>query len=120
MSEKSEEIQPISFNFAFFILLYFITAWVGLCPSVVLGYFFFITFPFSFNPLYLLSLIPLFFALYGIALLSSLVATKIGLWLVHKRVAHPELGTFRLSMEVPQTRAFVLKENIKHLLLRVT
>ncbi|NVM31020.1 MAG: hypothetical protein HWN65_19420 [Candidatus Helarchaeota archaeon] len=114
MTEENEEIQPFTFNLAFFITLYFIMTWFGLFPSVLVGYWFFITFPFSFTPLYLVSLIPLFFVLYGIALLSSLISTKIGIWFVHKRIAYPKLGSFRLLMDEPQTRAWVLKGNLKN------
>lgn len=99
---------------SFFIMLFFVMAWVGLFPSVLAAYWFFSTFPFSFNPLYLISLVPLFFGLYGIALLSSLGFTKLGIWLVHKRIAAPEFGSYRLSMEEPQFRAYIIKGNVKN------
>jgi acetyltransferase-like isoleucine patch superfamily enzyme len=88
--------------------------WLGLFPSVLFGYWFFTVFPFSFDIFYLLLLIPLFFVLYGIALLSSLVSTKIGIWLVYKLIVRPELGIYPLLMEETQSRAWVLKANIKH------
>ncbi|NVM28967.1 MAG: hypothetical protein HWN65_08985 [Candidatus Helarchaeota archaeon] len=113
MSEKTDEIEPVTLSLTYFVLLFFVMAWVSLFPSVLFGYWFFITFPFSFNPIYLLSLIPLFFALYGIALLSSLIFTKLGIWIIHKRITYPEVGTYRVSMDEPQTRAFMIKINIR-------
>ena len=114
MTEEKEEIQPFTFNLAFFIALYFIMTWFGLFPSVIAGYWYFITFPFSFDLVYLTLLIPLFFILYGLALLCALLSTKIGIWIIHKWVAYPKLGSYRYLMEDPQTRAFILKENIKN------
>ena len=114
MSEDFDEIEPFTFSLSYFIVLYFVMMWAGLFPSVLAGYWYFITFPFSFNLLYLILLIPLFFALYGIALLSSLISTKAGIWLVHKRITYPEPGIYRLSMDEPQARAYITKGNIKN------
>lgn len=114
MMEKDDEIQPFSFNLGFFIILHFIMTWFGLFPSVLFGYWYFTTFPISFEPLYLILLIPFCFLFYGIALVSSLVSTKIGIWLIHKRNGYPKLGTYRLSMDTPQTRSYFLKGNIKN------
>ncbi len=111
---QNNEIESFTFSYVSMVGLYFVMTWVGLFPSVLVGYFYFTIFPFSFDLLYLLMLIPLFLALYGIALLSSLLSTKFGIWLVHKLITYPQLGTYRLSMEEPQTRAFVLKGNLKN------
>jgi acetyltransferase-like isoleucine patch superfamily enzyme len=111
--ENYNEVEPINFNFTFFIALFFLTAWINLFPSVLFGYWFFKTFPFQFSFPYLLYLIPLFFILYGIALLWSLITTKIGIWIVHKRITYPKQGSYPLSMDNPQTRAFIIKGNIK-------
>ncbi len=89
--------------------------WLALFPSVLVGYWYFTTFPFSWEPLYLLTLVPLILLLIGISLVSVLVFTKIGIWIVHKRITYPHLGMYRLSMDEPQTRAFVWKGNIKHI-----
>jgi len=110
---NSEKKEVITFNFAFFIGLFFLTAWINLFPSILAGYWFFKTFPFEFSFLYLLCLIPLFFALYGIALGWSVVTTKIGIWVVNKRITYPLVGSYPLSMDNPQTRAFIMKGNIK-------
>ena len=112
MSDNSEEIEPFTFNLAYFIGLFFVMSWLCLFPSILTGYFFFRIFPFSFHPLYLLALIPLFFLLYGIALVSSLVFTKIGFWIIHKRIGYPELGRFKISMDSPRIRTFVIKGNL--------
>jgi len=114
MDENKDDIEPLQINIAFFIGLVLVMTWFGLFPSVVTVYWFFTIFPFSFNPVYLLLLIPLFILLYGIALVCSLVSTKVGIWIVHKRVAYPEQGTYRYAMDEPQTRAFILKGNIKN------
>jgi len=112
--EQYQEEKPFTFSYTYFIGLFFLMTWVSLFPSVVAGYFYFYYFPFSLSPLNLLLLIPLFFLLYGIALFTSLVAVKIGIWIVHKRITYPELGTYRLSMDEPQTRAFIVKGNVKN------
>ncbi|MHA1324242.1 MAG: DapH/DapD/GlmU-related protein [Candidatus Helarchaeota archaeon] len=114
-NSKDFKIEPFSFNIWFFIGLYFLMIWLSLFPSVLVGYWYFLTFPFSFDPIYLLMLVPLFFVLYGITLGSALLFTKIGIWIVHKRVAYPKIGTYRITMKDPQTRAFTIKGNIKHL-----
>ncbi|HUX98556.1 MAG TPA: hypothetical protein VMV49_03325 [Candidatus Deferrimicrobium sp.] len=109
-----EEKEPKMFNFSSFVILFFGMNWVGLFPSIMIGYWFFRTFPFSFTPLYLLLMIPLFFILYSIALLSSLISSKIGVWIVHKRITIPQAGSYPLSMDNPTTRAFILKGNIRN------
>jgi acetyltransferase-like isoleucine patch superfamily enzyme len=112
--EKPDEKKLVSFSYKYFIVLFFLTVWLTLFPSVLFGYWFFITFPFSFSPFYLLLLIPLFLILYGIALLSSLFTTKIGIWIVHKRITPPISGSYPISMENPHFRAFIIKGNIKN------
>ena len=112
--EKDSGLESFTFSYIYFVALYFLMFWVGLFPSVIVGYWFFISFPFSFDLLYLLLLIPLFFGLYGIALLSSLISTKIAIWIVHKRVAYPKPGSYRMSMDDPQTHSFVLVGNLKN------
>ncbi len=114
MAISSEDFEPFTFSYGFFIALFFIMTWGGLFPSVIMGYFYFKIFPFSFDPLYLLLLIPMFIILYGIALASSLLTTKLGIWVVHKRIAYPIPGSYNMSMDEPQTRAWVLKGNIKN------
>ena len=114
MSEKIDQIKPFTFNLGYFIGLFFLMTWLGLFPSVVIGYFYFVIFPFSFNLLSIVMLVPLFFVLYGTALLFSLLFTKVGIWLVYKRVTYPKFGNYTLSMDEPQTRAFVNKGNIKN------
>ncbi len=114
MAELGGESESFTVGLKYFVLLFFGMVWIGLFPSVILGYWYFRTFPFTFELLYLILLIPVFLGLYGVALLSSLVATKVGIWLVHKRVAYPESGRYRLSMKEPQSRAWVYKANIKH------
>lgn len=111
--DQEQEIKPFTFSYPYFIGLFFLMAWICLFPAVIVGYFYFYYFPFSLTPLNLLLLIPLFFLLYGIALFTSLIAVKIGVWIVCKRITNPEIGTYRLSMDEPQTRAFILKGNIK-------
>jgi acetyltransferase-like isoleucine patch superfamily enzyme len=113
-NNKISEIEPLEFSYTFFVLLYFVMTWLGVFPSVVFGYWYFTFIPFSFTPLSLLLLIPLFFVLYGIALLSSLISTKIGIWIVHKRITYPKLGTYPISMKDPQAHAYFLKGNIKN------
>jgi len=112
---RYEEINPIELNYIYFILLNIGMLWVGLFPSVIFGYWFFKTFPFELSFPYLLYLIPLFFILYGFALLSSLIFTKIGIWIVHKRITYPKPGSYPLSLDNPQTHAFILKGNIKNI-----
>ncbi len=114
MSEQNQDAEPFTFSYTYFVTLYFVMTWFGLFPSVIVAYFYFTYFPFIFNIVNCLLLIPLFLILYGIALLSSLISTKIGIGLVHKRVGHPQLGTHRFSMDNPQARAWVLKGNIKN------
>jgi acetyltransferase-like isoleucine patch superfamily enzyme len=114
LSENLKESEPLLFSYTAFAGLYFLMTWLALYPSVVFGYFFFLYFPFSFNIFYLLSLIPLFFGLYGIALLSALISTRTGIWVVHKRIVYPKFGTYPFLMKDPQTRAFILKGNIKN------
>ncbi len=110
----NEKIEPFQINIVFFIGLVMVMTWFGLFPSVITAYWFFTAVPFTFNLISFLLLIPLFFLLYGIALVSSLVSAKIGIWIVHKRVAYPEPGTYRYVMTEPQTRAFITKGNIKN------
>ncbi|MHA1267132.1 MAG: hypothetical protein ACTSRS_17970 [Candidatus Helarchaeota archaeon] len=88
--------------------------WFALFPAVVAAYWFFISFPFSLDLIYLLCLIPLFFVLYCISLISSLISVKVAIWIVHKRIAPPSPGSYSLSMDEPQVRAWVLKGNIKN------
>ena len=114
MPEENDKYKPLSINFLYFIGIIFLMIWLGLFPSILVGYMYFITFPFSFDLLYLLLLIPLFFILFGIALLSSLIFTKIGIWIVHKRVASPKLGSYRKTMDDPQIRAHIIKGNLKN------
>ncbi len=114
VEDGTEELEPFTFSYGFFVALYFIMISLGLLPSTLLAYWFFITFPFSLNVFYLLSLIPLFLLLYGIALISSLISTKIGIWIVHKRITYPKPGTYPISMKDPQARAYFLKGNIRN------
>jgi len=106
MTENLDEEEPFTFNLAYFVGLFLLNIWVGLFPTVLFGYWFFITFPFSFSVSYLLILIPLFF--------SSLISTKVGIWIIHKRITPPIPGSYPLSLENPHTRAFVLKGNMKN------
>ncbi len=115
LTENAKEPEPFTFNLTFFIGLYFLMAFLGFFPSVLAGYWYFTTFPFSFDPLYILTLIPLFFALYGIALLSLLFWTKVGIWIVHKRITPPLHGSYPRTMDHPQVRAHVMKGNLKGL-----
>ena len=78
-SKNSEGNVTTQYSLAFFMALHFVMTWGGLFPSVLTAYWYFSTFPFSFDPLYLLLLIPLFFLLFGIALISSLLITKLGI-----------------------------------------
>lgn len=112
--KSSEAAKPISISYTYFIILNIGIMWLDLFPSVIFGYWFFKTFPFEFSIPYLLYLIPLFFVLYGLALLTSLILTKVGMWIVHKRITYPEPGSYPLSLDSPQTRAFILKGNIKN------
>ena len=114
MTEENRNPEPLIVNLKYFILLFFMMAWVGLFPSVLIAYWYFMAFPFSVDPLYLVLLIPVFLGLYGIALLSSLAATKLGIWLVYKRISRPIPGSYPLTMENPHVRAFILKGNIKN------
>ena len=114
INEDQETVEPFSFNLVPFIILYFVMIWFGLFPSALTGYFYFYYFPFSFDPLYLLFLIPLFLGLYGIALLASLISTKLGIWFVQKRLTPPIPASYPLSMQNPHVRAWVLKGNIKN------
>lgn len=113
-SEKPSE-QVIKFNIAFFAAIFFGTGWLNMFPAVIFGYLFFTYFPFSFDRLYLLLMIPLFLLLYGITLISSLLVAKIGVWIVHKRITPPVPGSYPLTMDNPHTRAFIIKGNIKSL-----
>ncbi len=110
----SEDIEPFTVSIPYFIGIYFLTTWLGLFPSVIFGYWYFTSFPFDFNFLYIILLLPLFFILYGIALFSSLITTKFAIWIVHKRVAYPEEGNYPFSLKHPQVRAWVLKGNLKN------
>jgi len=112
--DSNEAIEPIKLNYTYFIVLNLGMLWLNLFPSVIFGYWFFKTFPFEFSFPYLLYLIPLFFILYGIALLSSLITAKIGIWIVHKRITYPIPGSYPLSLDNPQTRALIIKGNIKN------
>ena len=113
MSEKIEEKKPFTFSLVYYVGLFFLMTWVNILPAVLFGYWFFLTFPFQFYFPYLLFMIPLFLILYGIILLTSLLTTKIGFLIVHKRIAYPKPGSYLMSLDDPQTRAFVLKGNIK-------
>ncbi len=113
LTEAVEEPEPFTFRIAYFIGLYFLMAFLGLFPSVLVGYWFFTTYPFSFNPLYLLALIPLFLALYGIALLSSLLWTKAVIWIVNKRITPPAPGSYPKTMKNLGFRGFTIRANIR-------
>jgi len=113
MSKAKEEVKSLTISLRFFVLLFFGIFWLTFFPAALVGYFYFIIFPFSFNLLNILLLIPLFFLLYGITLLTSLIVTRIGIWIVHKRVTYPEPGVYPVSMDNPQTRAYIIKGNIK-------
>ncbi len=116
MDEKTQESPEfkIKFNLGFFAILLLGMIWLGLFPSVLFAYWYFLIMPFSFTVTNLLLLVPLFFILYGLALVSSLITSKIGLWIVHKRIGPPIPGSYPLIMEEPQTRAFIIKGNIKN------
>ncbi|MDD1778908.1 MAG: hypothetical protein LUQ65_12155 [Candidatus Helarchaeota archaeon] len=113
MPENIEEKEPFTFSYLFYVGLFFLMTWVNIFPAALFGYWFFLTFPFQLSFPYLLMMIPLFFILYGIVLLASLLDTKIGCFIVHKRITYPILGSSVMSLDDPQTRAFVLKGNIK-------
>ncbi len=112
MADQADEIGHFQVNFLPYIALNFLMIWLGLFPSVLLGYWFFTTFPFNFSPLYLVSLVGLGIAMFGVALLSTIFFTKVGFWIVNKRIAYLKVGTYPLTMKEPQVRAFVMKGNI--------
>lgn len=113
LTQEFEDAEPLAISLRFFILLFLGIAWLTLLPAVIIGYLYFTFFPFTFTLLNILLLIPLFFLLFGITLLNSALITKIGLWIVHKRICYPEVGVYPLSMDIPQTRAFIIKGNLK-------
>ena len=90
MVAEPEEKEPFTFSIAYFMGLFFFMTWINLFPSVLFGYWFFTTFPFKWSLPYLLYLVPLALIVYGIAILTSVITTKIGIWIIHKRIAHPE------------------------------
>ena len=113
VTEHNDDIVPLEFSLGFFIALFLGIAWLALFPTVLVGYLYFTFVPFSLSPLNLLLLIPLFFLLYGVTLISSIIVTKTGFWIVHKRITPPIPGSYPFTMENPQTRAYIIKGNIK-------
>ena len=69
-----EEKEPKMFNFSSFVILFFGMNWVGLFPSIMIGYWFFRTFPFSFTPLYLLLMENYILKVWRLEKMSFLVA----------------------------------------------
>lgn len=111
--KKEGEIRPLDFSLGSFVLLYIGIAWLTLLPATVLGYLYFHFQPFSFELIPLLLLIPLFFLLFGVTLLSSYIVSKTGFWVVHKRITPPIPGSYPFTMKDPNTRAYIIKGNIK-------
>ncbi len=109
----NKESESINLNLSFFIGLFFGLIWIELMPAVIVGYWFFQTFPFQWDGIYLLWVIALIGGLLFITFVWSLLVTKIGIWIVHKRIAYPQLGSYPLSMGNPQTKAFIIKGNVK-------
>ena len=105
--------KEIRLNLKYLILLFVGVFWLTFLPAAIIGYLYFSLFPLSLTIFYILQLILLFIILYGVTLLTALIVTKIGIWIIHKRIGYPELGTYEFSMKNPQAKAYILKGLLK-------